>query len=591
MLNKTQQAFDIPLPSPASDRRWGSDLIAELIRNLDIPFIVLTPGASFRGLHDSLVNHLGNSNPPMRVVLHEEHAVAIAHGYAKVTGKPVAAVVHSNVGLMHATMAIFDAWADRVPVLVLGATGPLDAAKRRPWIDWLHTSQDQAAMIRHYVKWDAQPSSVPATLEAITRAWRTIQTLPHGPAYVSMDAEVQEGEVLEPVALPDLSRHQPPAPPVASALAMNQLVETLQQAKRPLILMGRMGRGEPAWQARIQLAERLGAAVLTDLKAAASFPNEHPQHAAAAGTFMGDDAKQVLAQADVVLSLDWVDLGGTLKQAFGEQVSATVIQVSMDHHIHNGWSMDHQGLPVADQFLACDPDEVVQQLNDALTVSGKTPWTEPQAPLALLSPMPDGPMTVQRLAHHLWLALDGQPACLARTPLSWNGDFWPVRHPLDYLGTDGGGGVGSGPGMAVGAAMALAGTDRLPISMLGDGDYLMGVNAIWTAAKYQIPGLIIVCNNRSFYNDEVHQERVARQREREVANKWVGQRLDDPAPDLAGLARAQGLIGMGPISDDESLQQALKSAIASVNEGKFVVLDVHVASGYSPSMTSGLTKN
>src|SRR5690606_20090063 len=148
-----------------------------------------------------------------------------------------------------------------------------------------------------------------------------------------------------------------------------------------------------------------------------------------------------------------------------------------------------------------------------------------------------------------------------------------------------------GPGMAVGAAMALAGTHRLPISLLGDGDYLMGVNAIWTAAKYQFPGLIIVCNNRSFYNDEVHQERVARQREREVANKWVGQRLDDPAPDLAGLARAQGLIGMGPISDDESLQQALKSAIASVNEGKFVVVDVHVASGYSPSMTSGLTKS
>lgn len=590
MPNSTPHIFDAPLPSTESDRRWGSDAIAELIRDLDIPFIALTPGASFRGLHDSLVNHLGNADPPMRVVLHEEHAVAIAHGYAKITGRPVAAVVHSNVGLMHASMAIFDAWADRVPVLVLGATGPLDAARRRPWIDWLHTSQDQAAMIRHYVKWDAQPTSVPATLEAIARAWRTIQTVPHGPAYVCLDAEVQESEMRGEVPMPDLTRHRPPASPVAAPADLARLVDTLKRADRPLILMGRMGRGEEGWRARIALAESLGAAVLTDLKAAASFPNEHPQHAAAAGTFLGGDARQTIAGADVILSLDWVDLGGTLKHVFDGPVTSTVIQVSMDHHIHNGWSMDHQGLPVADQFLACDPDAIVAQLNDALAGTRKPVWTAPQPPLAIHGPLRDGPLTVERLAHHLWQVLDGQPAALARTPLSWNGDFWPVRHPLDYLGTDGGGGVGSGPGMAVGAAMALQGTDRLAISLLGDGDYLMGVNALWTAAKYRIPGLVIVCNNRSFFNDEVHQERVARQREREAANKWIGQRLDQPAPDLAGLARAQGLVGIGPVGDDDSLHGALAGAIEQVRQGAFVVVDVHVATGYSPSMTAGLTR-
>ncbi|MBU1769718.1 MAG: thiamine pyrophosphate-binding protein, partial [Alphaproteobacteria bacterium] len=156
---------DIPAPGAGASAGslWASDAIAEMIRALDIPYVLLNPGSSFRGLHDSLVNHLGNIDPQMLVVLHEEHAVAIAHGYAKVTGKPLAAIVHSNVGLMHASMAIFNAWVDRVPVLVLGATGPVDAAKRRPWIDWMHTAQDQGALVRDFSKWDAQPASVAAS--------------------------------------------------------------------------------------------------------------------------------------------------------------------------------------------------------------------------------------------------------------------------------------------------------------------------------------------------------------------------------------------------------------------------------------------
>ncbi len=138
---------------------WGSDIPARMLRRLGVPFIALTPGASYRGFHDSLVNHLGNERPEMILCLHEEHAVAIAHGYAKATGRALAVALHSNVGLLHGSMAIFNAWADRVPMLILGATGPVDAAQRRPWIDWLHTTQDQGALIRHFTKWDDQPGS------------------------------------------------------------------------------------------------------------------------------------------------------------------------------------------------------------------------------------------------------------------------------------------------------------------------------------------------------------------------------------------------------------------------------------------------
>ena len=149
---------------------WGSDIIANSIRNIGVPYVTLNPGASFRGLHDSIVNYLGNASPKIILCLHEEHAVSIAHGYAKVAEKPLATILHSNVGLMHGSMAIFNAFCDRVPVIILGATGPIDAKKRRPWIDWIHTSQDQASLIRNFIKWDNQPGSIEASIASMIAA-------------------------------------------------------------------------------------------------------------------------------------------------------------------------------------------------------------------------------------------------------------------------------------------------------------------------------------------------------------------------------------------------------------------------------------
>src|SRR6187431_637050 len=203
------EPIERPLPFGANAPAFGSDVIAETLRALDIPYVALNPGASYRGLHDSLVNYLGNSAPQMLLCLHEESAVAIAHGYAKVTGKPMAAAVHSNVGLMHATMAIFNAWCDRMPMLVLGATGPVDAAKRRPWIDWIHTARDQGALVRDYTKWDDQPASPTAAREAILRAGWIANNVPKGPVYVNLDADVQEMKLSEPLPTIDPSRLMP----------------------------------------------------------------------------------------------------------------------------------------------------------------------------------------------------------------------------------------------------------------------------------------------------------------------------------------------------------------------------------------------
>ncbi len=583
---------DIPVENESNGTYWGSDAIADVIRELGVPYVLLNPGSSFRGLHDSLVNHLENQDPQILVVLHEEHAVAIAHGYTKVTGQPLAAIVHSNVGLMHATMAIYNAWADRVPVIVLGATGPVDAAKRRPWIDWLHTAQDQGALIRNFIKWDAQPASVAAAQEALLRANQIATTAPKGPVYVCFDSSLQESQLSQRPKVPDVSRYGAPPPSRPETFQIDDAVALLQSAKKIVVLVGRVSRSETDWQNRLELVERLGASVLTDLKLGAAFPTEHELHAAAPGFFLGSDAIAVLKEADVVLSLDWLDLGGTLKQVWETgNVKSKVIQSSVDQYNHNGWSMDHQGLPPVDLYLMADPDSVVKLLLEEIKPLEQPKSFGRQRAIKKLTAIAEEPtISTSSLARALRKATENIDTCLIRLPLGWSGEMWDFNHPLDYLGYDGGGGIGSGPGMAVGAALALKETNRLPIAVLGDGDYMMGVSALWTGANAQIPMLIIVSNNRSFFNDELHQERVAKDRSRPVENRWIGQRISNPDLDLAMIARGQGLTGIGPVWSASELEQVFRDAIVAVQRGESVVVDVRVDPGYSLSMSKAMTR-
>ncbi len=360
LADRSGTPIEQPLHQPSGNALFGSDVVADTLRALEIPFIALNPGSSYRGFHDSVVNYLGNVQPQMLLCLHEEHAVAIAHGYAKVTGRPMAAAVHSNVGLMHATMAMFNAWCDRMPVLLLGATGPVDAPKRRPWIDWIHTARDQGALLRPYTKWDDQPASPEAARESVLRAYWLARSAPMGPVYVNLDAGMQEAPLADPLPPIDTARF---VPDVASAVAPEQVarvVAMLRAAKQPVILMGRGSRSEQAWADRVALAETLRARVVTDMKCAAVFPTDHPLHAGAPATFLAQEATQAIAAADVILSLDWVDLAGALKVACGTVApAAKVIAVTLDHQLHNGWSMDHQALPAADVFIASDADTVV----------------------------------------------------------------------------------------------------------------------------------------------------------------------------------------------------------------------------------------
>jgi thiamine pyrophosphate-dependent acetolactate synthase large subunit-like protein len=567
-------------PTPSSGTTlWGSDAIARMIQRLDIPYLALVPGASFRGLHDSLVNDLGNKNPQMLTCIHEESAVSIAHGYAKASGRMMGAVVHSNVGLLHATMAIFNAWCDRVPMLILGATGPWDAAKRRPWIDWIHTASDQGALVRGYTKWDNQPASIPAVYDALLRGAQMSTTAPRAPVYVNLDAALQEQKLDALPQLPDPSRFAAPESPTPAPELIQRAAALLSGATAPVILAGRTNRTEASWRARVALAEKLGARVITDIKTGAVFPTRHPLHVGPPGSFLSQAANKALQEADVILALDWIDLAGTFKAAFGDQApAAKVISASCDVLLHRGFSMDYFGLPPVDVNLLAEPDVVVPRLLEACRARQATP-PPPAAPD--VPPMRTGDvMSLRALAEVFNATTTGLDVCLTRLPLGWRGAYRDFAHPLDFLGNDGGGGVGAGPGLTVGAALALRGTGRVPVALLGDGDYLMGVTALWTATHYGIPCLIVICNNRSFYNDEAHQERVAITRGRPVENKWIGQKIGDPDMDLAMMAVAQGAKGIGPVTQPEQFAAAMKEGLRAVMDGDVVVIDARVLPGY-----------
>ena len=565
---------------------WGSDVIADALREQDVPYACLNPGASYRGLHDSLVNYLGNKTPKMIVCLHEEHAVGIAHGYAMVTNKPLLAIVHSNVGLMHASMGVFNVWCNRAPMVMIGATGPVDAMKRRPWIDWIHTSADQGALVRNYTKWDDQPASPGAAVESIRRAFQIALTRPFGPTYVNLDAAIQEMPLdtapkKEPVKrfapAPDL---EPPRAQVEAA------IKAMSTARNPLILSGRCLRSEEGWKRRVELAEWIGARVITSSKDPASFPSTHPLYAGEIPWRLRPNILELVKKSDCIIALDWLDVGGTVNQAFppGSGTSPTVINITNDHVIHNGWSMDYEILPAVDIWLPVTSEAGVTALLEGLAkanVAKKS--TAPRAvPKVAMPERTKGAYGVADLARVFHHAAAGETVSIICRSLGWPPNANTIEHPLDFLGSNGGGGLAAGPSMAVGAALALRDKHpgRIPVAIVGDGDYMMGASALWSASNQNVPLLVIVANNRSYFNDEEHQRHIAHDRHRPEENAHVGQRIEGPAPDLVMVAKAQGGWDGETIANIEDLPAAIRRGLDAVKAGKRWIIDAIVAPEY-----------
>jgi thiamine pyrophosphate-dependent acetolactate synthase large subunit-like protein len=365
---------------------------------------------------------------------------------------------------------------------------------------------------------------------------------------------------------------------VPNDAALDEAAALLVKTRRPLVLVGRHERSERAWRARLELATRLGAAVICDQKCGVGFASDHEGFVAAPAQYPDERTVRALEQADAVLSLDWPDLAGILSARKDKGRGLPAIVVSPDERLHNGWSLDHFPLAEADLRFALPADAFVEALLARLPAAHKPAWRMPRGAdqRAASTRARDAAITLDALAVAFDRVRGERALCLTRLPFGWPDSLTRFTGPLDCIGYDGGGGIGSTPGITVGAALALRGTGRLPVAILGDGDLLMGSQALWTAAAERLPALFIVNDNRAFHNDVEHQERVARQRGRPVGNREIGMRIADPAVDLPALAKAHGLVSFPTVSTIDALEPALEQAFRAAESGSTVLLDVLV---------------
>jgi acetolactate synthase-1/2/3 large subunit len=567
--------------------KYGSDVIVDLLQGFGIEYAALNPGATYRGLHDSIVNYGGN-RPEIITCTHEEIAVAIAHGYTKVTGKPMAAIVHDVVGLLHAAMAIYYAHIDRVPVLVLGATGPLDRSMRRPYIDWIHTALVQGNAVRDYVKWDDQPASVADFGPSFARGYRILTQEPAGPVYLCYDAGLQEDELATPVSVAAEIAAARPTPVQADPSALEHAAHLIAHAERPVIVAEYAGRHPAAFSELRRLAELLGAPVI-DLQARLNMATRHPLN------FTGSEA--ILADADLVLSIDVGDLSRALnrldRSTHQKQsripAGCTIIDLGLMELRSSKWSEDLGAFQPVDLAIVADSALALPALRELISADASATWPgrrkrneEENAKLRTevtkksREHWDDSPIWPARLASEIWDAIKGEDWVLTANDLEdWAWKLWdidsPVRWPGRSLGT------ATQIGISIGVALAHRGDGKLIVDIQPDGDLLFDPGALWTAANLKLPMLLVMYNNRAYYNDWEHQLRVAEKRGTDKAKAYIGMDLSDPAPDFAMLAKSFGWYSEGPIEDPTAVAPALKRAIEAIRtEGRPALLDTIV---------------
>jgi acetolactate synthase-1/2/3 large subunit len=572
-----------------SHTRWQSDVIVDLIKRYGFPYITLNPGASFRGLHDSLVNY-GANDPPIMVCPHEEIAVQIAHGYAKASGRPMAVILHDLVGLLHACMAMYYAYIDRVPIFVIGATGPMDEAKRRPHIDWTHSALVQGNAVRDYVKWDYQPTSIAGVPESFARAYSIMTTEPQGPVYMCYDAALQEEELTCEVSLPPASAAATPAPLAPDATAIEAIADRIMRAEHPLLLAEYAGRRAGGFESLVELAETAGAAVW-DVNNALNFPNRHPL------CLSMDNLS--LRHTDLVVGLDVKDWEKQLTELDGVRRTRTALTPPSCDFVEIGfgelniskWAFDYcrmqpcsvralgdtaLGVPaltrLCRQRIAGDARLAARIAERKATIGKRHDevWAKWQDEAR--NNWDASPVTLSRLALEIWEVIRNEDWVLTANNLKhqvrklWDFDR-PYRHPGVELGTS------TQIGISLGVALAHKGTGRIVVDIQPDGDLMFDAGALWVAAKHGIPMLIVMHNNRAYYNDWEHQLRMAQLRGTDESRAHIGMDLFGPEPDFATLARSMGCWGEGPIERPQDVRPALERALVEVKRGRPALID------------------
>jgi len=573
--------------------RTGSDFMVDVIKSLGFEYVCANPGSSFRGLHESIINYGGNKSPEFITCCHEESAVGMAHGYAKVEGKPLAVFAHGTVGVQHAAMAIYNAYCDRVPVyLILGNI--IDATKRMPGVEWAHSVQDAAAMIRDFTKWDDLPISLTHFAESAVRAYKIAMTPPTLPVVIVADGELQENPISA-----DLKMHIPKltlaAPPQGDSGAVAEVARLLVAAETPVILADRMARTPAGVAHLIELAETLQAPVV-DIGGRMNFPSRHPLN-------QSDRNRALVADADVVLGLEVTDFFGALN-SFRDQIERTtkpitkanakLISINANDLFIKGNYQDFQRFPEVDIAIAADAEATLPSLTEAVKrlinddlkrafqdrgsrLHAAHQQSLERARDAAAFAWDASPISTARLSAEVWSQVKDQDWSLVSTTTfvsRWPQRLWSFDKHYQYLGNAGGYGIGYGAPAAVGAALANRKHGRLSVNIQNDGDLMYAPGVLWTAAHHGIPMLNIMHNNRAYHQEVMQVQIMADRHSRGVANCGTGTTITAPNIDFAKLAQSMGVYGDGPISDPKDLGPAIKRALDVVKRGEPAMLDV-----------------
>ena len=559
----------------------GSDFMLDVLKSLGFEYIAANPGSSFRSLHESIVNYGGNKNPELLTCCHEESSVFMACGYAKVEDKPMAVMAHSTVGLQHASMGVYEAFGGHIPVfIILGNT--IDATARRPGVEWNHSAQDAAAMVRDFTKWDDLPISLAHFAESAVRGYKVAMTPPRGPVILVADSDLQEKGMTEAARLrvPRLSLTKPPAGDPGSVA---ELAKLLVAAENPVLMGGQAIRTPEGMKLLIELAETLQAPV-----SGGKFPSRHPLSQPGGG---------VIRTADVIVGLDVADFWGTVNN-LRDQQERTVRSItkpgvrlvsisSYDLYLKSNYQ-NFQRYTELDMAIAADPEATLPALVEAVkrlvTPERKRVFEERGKRLAAASAQAleqartaatygwdASPISIPRLSAELWNVIKDKDWASVG---GGAGRLWNVDKHYQILAGGGVAGVGSGLPSAVGAALAHRKHGRLAVSIQNDGDFMYAPGVLWTAAHHRIPLLSVMHNNRAYHQEVMHIQRMANRHQRGVVNAGVGTKIEDPNIDYAAMARSMGVHGEGPITNPNDLGPALQRAVAIVMRGEPAVVDV-----------------
>jgi acetolactate synthase-1/2/3 large subunit len=575
----------------------GSDFMVDVLKTLDIEYCAANPGSSFRGLQESFINYGGNKNPEWLTCCHEESAAAMAHGYAKIEGKPMMIMVHSNVGLQHASMAIFNCYADRVPLyIVLGNI--LDVSFRRNNAEWVHSVQDAASMVRDFVKWDDTPVSLGHFAESAVRAYKISMTPPHEPVLIVADATLQE----EPIAdkhlrIPKLVMS---APPQGDSAAVEEAARLLVAAENPVIVAGRVARTPKGIELLVQLAEALQAPV-KDQRLRMNFPSAHPLYADPGVLPLTPNVREY----DVILGLEVQDFYSITHQMtplnrFGMESRPTtkpgakIITISAVELSHKSNNQDFGRYIEADLSITGDAEATLPELIEAVkkltTSDRRRVMHERGAQIAdagrrsrqqhrevATVGWDASPISTARLSMELWAQIKNEDWSLVswdRMVSSWPTRLWNFDKHYQFIGTHGGSGIGYGAPAAVGAALANRKHGRLTINIQNDGDLNYAPGVLWTAAHHNIPLLNIMHNNRSYHEERMYIQMFGAKFNRGIENGDIGTALGNPNIDYASIAKGYGLYAEGPITDPKNLAPAIRRAIERVKAGEPALLDL-----------------